>query len=101
MSETGQHTTELWQTQQHLFSRVLVFHPCKISYELRFMRREDFMAIYDRQRRKDLDQLVDEYVHHNMVGRREFLRRATAAGLSLSAASALLVACGGTPAGNG
>src|SRR5947207_8961707 len=64
------------------------------------MRREDFMAIYDRQRRKDLDQLVEEYVHHNMVGRREFLRRAGAAGLSVSAASALLAACGGTTPGS-
>jgi alpha-glucoside transport system substrate-binding protein len=59
------------------------------------------MTIYDRQRRKDLDQLVEEYVHHNMVGRREFMRRAMTAGLSVSAASALLVACGGTPANNG
>src|SRR5262249_35652365 len=97
MRERASTSRSYKKTRRPLFSNVLVFHPCKISYALRFMRKEGFMASYDRQRRKDLDQLVEEYVNHNMVGRREFMRRAMTAGLSVSAASALLVACGGTP----
>ncbi len=55
------------------------------------------MAIFDRRSRLDLDQLVEEFSTTN-IPRRTFLKRATAAGLSLSAASALLAACGGSPA---
>jgi alpha-glucoside transport system substrate-binding protein len=51
------------------------------------------MAIYDRRQRDQVDQLVQEYSEHT-IGRREFLRRAMATGLSLSAASAVLAACG-------
>ena len=54
------------------------------------------MPIFDRQSRQDLDQLVEVYTTTNNINRRMFLKRATAAGLSVSAASALLVACGGT-----
>src|SRR5712691_67765 len=54
-----------------------------------------FMPIYDRRNRRDLDQLVEEYTTTNNINRRQFLQRATAAGLSLSAASTLLAACGG------
>ncbi|MBO0782343.1 MAG: carbohydrate ABC transporter substrate-binding protein [Ktedonobacteraceae bacterium] len=53
------------------------------------------MFIFDRRRRQDLDNLVEEYTVHSTVTRREFLQRATATGLSLSAATALLAACGG------
>jgi alpha-glucoside transport system substrate-binding protein len=53
------------------------------------------MTILARRSRRDLDQLVEEYVTTNNVNRRQFLQRATAAGLSVSAASALLAACGG------
>jgi alpha-glucoside transport system substrate-binding protein len=51
------------------------------------------MPIYDRSQRQGLDQLVEEYTQTG-VSRREFLKRATALGLSLSAAGALLAACG-------
>ena len=51
------------------------------------------MPIFNRRSRQDLDQLVEEYVTTNNVNRRQFLQRATAAGLSISTASALLVAC--------
>ncbi|GHO46570.1 ABC transporter substrate-binding protein [Ktedonospora formicarum] len=54
------------------------------------------MAIFNRQKRKDLDQLVENFATQSMP-RREFLQKATAAGLSVSAASALLAACGGAP----
>lgn len=54
------------------------------------------MPIYDHRNRRDLDQLVEEYITTNNLNRRQFLQRATAAGLSISAASALLEACGGT-----
>jgi alpha-glucoside transport system substrate-binding protein len=54
------------------------------------------MPIFDRQSRQNLDHLVEEYVTTNNVNRRQFLKRATAAGLSVSAASALLAACGST-----
>jgi alpha-glucoside transport system substrate-binding protein len=57
------------------------------------------MAIFDRQSRLDLDQLVAEFSNTSMH-RRTFLKRATATGLSLSAASTLLAACGGA-ASNG
>ena len=54
------------------------------------------MPIYDRRNRRDLDQLVEEYTTTNNINRRQFLQRATAAGLSISGASALLAACGGS-----
>ncbi len=53
------------------------------------------MPIFDRHNRRDLDQLVEEFITSTKVNRRQFLQRATAAGLSISAASALLEACGG------
>ena len=53
------------------------------------------MPIFDRHNRQDLDQLVEEFITTSSINRRQFLQRATAAGLSLSAASALLAACGG------
>ncbi len=53
------------------------------------------MPVYDRRNRRDLDQLVEEYITTNNLNRRQFLQRATAAGLSISGASALLAACGG------
>src|SRR5437588_2220643 len=56
---------------------------------------EGTMPIFDRQQRNSLDQLVEEYTTTNNINRRQFLQRATAAGLSLSAASTLLAACGG------
>src|SRR5260370_34958202 len=55
------------------------------------------MPIFDRGNRQDLDQLVEEYTTTSNINRRQFLQRATAAGLSISAASALLAACGGGP----
>ncbi|GAC1349582.1 MAG: ABC transporter substrate-binding protein [Ktedonobacteraceae bacterium] len=54
------------------------------------------MPLYDRRNRQDLDQLVEEYVTTSNINRRQFLQRAVAAGLSVSAASALLAACGGS-----
>jgi alpha-glucoside transport system substrate-binding protein len=54
------------------------------------------MPVYDRRNRRDLDQLVEEYITTNNINRRQFLQRATAAGLSISGASALLAACGGS-----
>jgi alpha-glucoside transport system substrate-binding protein len=57
------------------------------------------MPIYDRQNKKDLDQIVEDFTIHHSLSRREFMKRATAAGLSVSAAGALLAACGGTSAG--
>lgn len=51
------------------------------------------MPVYDRQQRKQLDALVEEFSQHK-VGRREFIQRATAVGLSASAVTSLLVACG-------
>lgn len=59
------------------------------------------MPIYDRHDRRDLDQLVEEYITTCNINRRQFLQRATAAGLSISGASALLAACGGTPSTTG
>lgn len=58
------------------------------------------MAIFDRRSRLDLDQLVEEFSTTTMP-RRTFIKRATATGLSLSAASALLAACGGSTTTNG
>src|SRR5579875_1642393 len=57
------------------------------------------MPFYDRRNRRDLDQLVEEYVSTNKINRSQFLKRATAGGLSLSAASSLLAACGGGSSG--
>lgn len=57
------------------------------------------MAIFNRRHRQELDTLVEEYTAQPNMPRREFLRRAMAAGMSVSAASALLAACGG-PGGN-
>jgi alpha-glucoside transport system substrate-binding protein len=59
------------------------------------------MPIYDRRNRRDLDQLVEEYITTCNINRRQFLQRATAAGLSISGASALLAACGGGPTTTG
>jgi alpha-glucoside transport system substrate-binding protein len=53
------------------------------------------MPIYDRRDREELDQLVEDYTTRG-VSRREFLQRAMATGLTLSAAGALLAACGGS-----
>jgi alpha-glucoside transport system substrate-binding protein len=55
------------------------------------------MPTFSRRSRQDLDQLVEEYITTNNINRRQFVQRATAAGLSVSAASALLAACGGPP----
>ena len=54
------------------------------------------MPTFDRRNRQDLDQLVEEYTTTSKINRRQFLRRAMAAGLSVTAASALLEACGGS-----
>ncbi len=59
------------------------------------------MPIFDRSNRRDLDQLVEEFITTSKINRRQFLQRATAAGLSISAASALLEACGGAPSTTG
>lgn len=53
------------------------------------------MPVYDQGQRAELDQLVENYTRQGF-SRREFMRRALAAGLSISAASALLTACGGS-----
>ncbi|HLZ23221.1 MAG TPA: ABC transporter substrate-binding protein [Ktedonobacterales bacterium] len=50
--------------------------------------------------RRELDQLVEDYTERG-VSRREFLRRAGVLGLSLSAAGALLEACGSGSSGGG
>jgi alpha-glucoside transport system substrate-binding protein len=57
------------------------------------------MAIYDRGQRAEVDQLVQEYTERSVYSRREFMRRAMAAGLSASAAATLLAACGTTSSG--
>jgi alpha-glucoside transport system substrate-binding protein len=54
------------------------------------------MPIFDRRNRRDLDQLVEEFITTNNINRRQFLQRAAAAGLSIGAASSLLEACGGS-----
>ena len=51
------------------------------------------MFIFQGQRRREIDRLLEAYAEHRL-DRRAFLRRAVAAGLSLSAASSLLAACG-------
>jgi len=51
------------------------------------------MPLFDRQKRDAVDQLVEDFTHHRL-GRRSFLQRAIALGLSASAAGALLAACG-------
>lgn len=53
------------------------------------------MPIYDRQKRNRLDQLVEDFTVRHSLSRREFMQRAAAVGLSVSAAGALLDACGG------
>lgn len=53
------------------------------------------MPVYDRKQRKSLDQIVEDFTVHHTLSRREFMQRATAVGLSVSAAGALLAACGG------
>jgi alpha-glucoside transport system substrate-binding protein len=55
------------------------------------------MPIFHRHTRQELDALVEEYTTRHTLSRRVFLQRATAAGLSVSAASALLASCGGSP----
>lgn len=55
------------------------------------------MPIFDRNQRKSLDQIVEDFTLHHTLNRREFIQRAMAAGLSVSAAAALLDACGSTP----
>jgi len=57
------------------------------------------MPTFDRQNRRELDQLVEEYTTSNKIHRRQFLQLATAARLSLSAATSLLAACGGSSGG--
>lgn len=52
------------------------------------------MPIHDRSQRAELDHLVEEYTQASL-SRRDFMRRALALGLSVSAAGALLAACGG------
>lgn len=55
------------------------------------------MPTFHRRNRQALDALVEEYATRSTMSRRVFLQRATAAGLSMSAASALLVACTALP----
>jgi alpha-glucoside transport system substrate-binding protein len=57
------------------------------------------MPIYDRQQRETLDRLVEDLAEHR-IGRRVFLQRAMAIGLSASAAASVLAACG-TPSTTG
>jgi alpha-glucoside transport system substrate-binding protein len=52
------------------------------------------MAIFDRQKQREVDQIVEDYTQHGL-SRREFMQRAVALGLTFSAAGALLAACGG------
>jgi alpha-glucoside transport system substrate-binding protein len=58
------------------------------------------MPVYDRQQRTQLDQLVTDFSQHK-VGRREFIQRALAVGISASAATSLLAACGGSTTASG
>jgi len=51
------------------------------------------MRISDRSRQTELDHLVEAYSSHRL-SRRVFLQRAVATGISISAATALLAACG-------
>src|SRR5579859_1170349 len=59
------------------------------------------MPTFDRRNRQDLDQLVEQYMTTSRINRRQFLHRAMAAGLSVSAATALLEACGGGSSSGG
>lgn len=52
------------------------------------------MPTYDRRQRSAIDQLVEDFSVQGL-SRREFLKRAVATGLTFSAASTLLAACGG------
>ncbi len=52
------------------------------------------MAIYDRHQRDEVDRLVED-LGQQRIGRRAFIQRAMAAGLTASAAGALLAACDG------
>jgi alpha-glucoside transport system substrate-binding protein len=52
------------------------------------------MPIYDQRQRSAIDQLVEDYTTTGL-SRRQFIKRAVATGLTFSAASALLAACGG------
>jgi alpha-glucoside transport system substrate-binding protein len=52
------------------------------------------MPSYDRRQSSAIDQLVEDYSRLGL-SRREFIKRAVATGLTLSAASSLLAACGG------
>ncbi|MBV9688343.1 MAG: carbohydrate ABC transporter substrate-binding protein [Ktedonobacteraceae bacterium] len=54
------------------------------------------MPTFQRHIRQELDTLVEEYTTQHSLSRRTFLQRATAAGLSISAATALLASCGGS-----
>ncbi len=53
------------------------------------------MPIFDRHQRNSLDRIVEDFTLRHTINRREFIQRAVAAGLSVSAAGALLDACGG------
>ena len=53
------------------------------------------MPVFDRQQRTSLDQLAEDFANYK-VNRRQFLQRAMAVGLSASAATAFLEACGGS-----
>src|SRR5207245_5873489 len=57
--------------------------------------KEICMSTFNSQQKQAVDKLVEEY-SSTPLNRREFIQRALAAGLSFSAASALLAACGGT-----
>lgn len=50
------------------------------------------MTIFHRQRRRELDQLVEDYTRRGM-SRRSFIQHAMTVGLTASSASALLAAC--------
>src|SRR5579883_2212538 len=59
------------------------------------------MPLFNRhQQRNTVEQLVEEYTHFRIT-RRQFMQRALAAGVSTSAAVALLDACGGPPSSSG
>jgi alpha-glucoside transport system substrate-binding protein len=58
------------------------------------------MSIFERASRQQLDQAVEEFVVNHTISRRKFLQVAMATGLSASAASALLDACGSSSAAN-
>jgi alpha-glucoside transport system substrate-binding protein len=62
--------------------------------------KEDGMPLYNRHQREKVDELVEEF-SQNKLGRREFVQRALAVGLSVSAATSLLAACGASPTTSG